>query len=87
MGEYDDRELQRMQNEAMRRVMEMRRRAGESFENAGQPVMPVMNAPQTDAPDGARRDYGDNGGIAGLLLLVTAHCSDPLLNAALAYLL
>ncbi|HOP11988.1 MAG TPA: hypothetical protein PK629_10900 [Oscillospiraceae bacterium] len=101
MPEYNDKDLIKMQNDAMKRVMEMQRRAKESYsaaqspaattgQNAGGPVFSSLGpTAQETFSHQSKSDMQNPIPCPDLVkqLFILLGTDDPILNAALAYLL
>lgn len=94
MPELSDNELIKMQNDAMKRVQEMQKRARLTYDAAqGNPaptapttVPTVPTVPGEKAAPSASPRIGDED-LPRLLLSLLSAAGDPVLNAALSYLL
>lgn len=87
MPEYSDKDLIKMQNDAMKRVMEMQRRAKESYSVSQSPAAQNLSQ-QTPAQESFSRQSAPMP-CPDLVkqLFILLGTDDPILSAALAYLL
>jgi len=97
MPEYSEKDLIQMQNDAMKRVMEMQRRARESYSSAqipgqnpgGQVYSPQGSSVQetfSQQPEPCAQSPVQSPDLVRQLFLLLGS-GDPILSAALAYLL
>lgn len=100
MPEYSEKDLLKMQNDAMKRVMEMQRRAKESYSSSQNPSVPAPGQKpfeplfsSQEAQDAfnkqSKPDTQNTAPCPDLvkMLFLLLGTDDPILSAALAYLL